>query len=173
MCFTDMLSKLEGSKRVDLIHPFNRKEMVDTSKWNDIYNNVAMKNVPDYTKLHEVLAGVEVLKSSPIDHYDYKAFCRKIAARGFSLFRNVYYLAGLVFLVLAPWGFTIYGIIKRQDSENKLHQHEPEIYVFQAIAYVLFLGFIFYVYFARRAVYLKCTSLTNRFLFCIKTLNYG
>ena len=156
-----MLRKLEESE--DLVHPFNKRIIVDTSKCYDkIY--LYKKSMND-SYLDSLFDGCkeEVMKR-PIEEYDYKACRNAIAGRRYML-NKIFWSSSISVNCFVVIVILIYAILP-QSRENYSTWQITRILLITAV--ILFHVFLVCMRYARNAVYSKWTSLANRLSLCTK-----
>ena len=169
LCVNKMLRKLKESE--DLVHPFNKRIIVDTSKGLDKISIYRKSKFGQDFGLDLLLDGCkEKVMKRPIEEYDYKACRNAIAGR-----RYVFYKI----LRLSLWLFFLMGIVSVVIFLTILLSQPRENYSTKLMAEILFitelfLPFVFQLYmlFLRSAVYSKWTLLANRLSLCTKNVDF-
>ena len=166
LCVNKMLRKLKESG--DLVHPFNKRIIVDTSKCFD-KNSINRKSMlgKDII-LNSFFNGcTEKVMKRPIEEYDYKACRNAIAGRSY-VFHKMFW--SLVFTVTFYFFIVIfiYSVLQ-QSRENYSTKQMAEILFITA--FLLPCVFQLYMLFLRNAVYSKWTLLANRLSLCTENVD--
>ena len=165
-CVRKMSSLVVSTKRNDLIHPFNKHQLVDTSKCNERFGKTKMlQHEPDVLKLADVAIGVQKIMNTPIDKYDYQDCLFHLKGCNFSKSASLMWRLFLIILCLG-----LLSVIAKLGLNLQTMNDDVEFktVLVKTMACVLFAAFIFYIFFARNVVNLKWALLANHLSLCTK-----